>query len=150
MTLIRRSPPDTDTKMNRAAVLAVLASVAVVLSSVGVVAERTAAGGPPEGAAPVPSLVTDLLPVPVGAPTVPLAGSVPVSLTLSLGSPHASALAAFLAAVDDPASPEYRHFLTYADYLREFAPTPSDAATVVATLRAAGATSVTVSVPKAA
>ncbi|MGD0250222.1 MAG: protease pro-enzyme activation domain-containing protein, partial [Thermoplasmata archaeon] len=115
------------------------------LSSVGVVAERTAAGGPPEGAAPVPSLVTDLLPVPVGAPTVPLAGSVPVSLTLSLGSPHASALAAFLAAVDDPASPEYRHFLTYADYLREFAPTPSDAATVVATLRAAGATSVTVS-----
>jgi len=133
----------------RSAVLAVLAATVVVVSSIGVLAERTSAGVAPASASSVPSLATDIVPVPLGAPTTSLAGSTPISLTLSLGSPHASALATFLAAVEDPSSPEYRHFLTYSDYLREFAPTQSDAAAVVAALRTAGATSVTVSPDRA-
>ena len=133
----------------RSAVLAVVAAAVVVLSSVGAIAASSREMPTPTIAGVVPTLATDAVPVPRGASAVALGGSVPVPLTLSLGSPHAAALAAFLAAVEDPSSPQYHHFLTYSQYLSEFAPTPSEAASVVAALQADGATSVTVSPDRA-
>jgi subtilase family serine protease len=133
----------------RSVVLAVLAATVVVLTSAGTLVEPPR-GAPSEAGAPAPSTVTtDVLAVPAGDPTTPLPGTTPIALTLSLGSPHAAALAAFLAGVDDPASPRYRHYLSYAEYLRDYAPTTSEANAVAQALEAAGGTSVTVTPDRA-
>ena len=91
------------------------------------------------GSSFVPAIATDALPVPVGAPTAPLAGSTPIRITVSLASADPVGRSEFLAAVDDPASPEYRHFLTASEYFRAFGPPAGAASVVDSSLWAAGA-----------
>lgn len=125
--------------------LAIVGAVVVVVSSVG--ASALYASPVPSALAdlPLPVLAADVVPVPPGTLAVPLAGSVPVPITLTLGPTHPARWSAFLSAVDDPASPAYRHFLTYQEYLSEYAPTPAEAAQVLGVLRSAGGNSFTVS-----
>ncbi len=127
----------------RATIAVVLAATVILVSSLGAlpfwgsVREPTASGSAP------PTLVTDARPIPAGAPTVLLGGSGPVTLTFTLASPHPARLASFLAGVSDPTSPQYRHFLTYSDYLQRFAPTSAEYGQVVGVLRASGAIALT-------
>ncbi len=137
------------------ATLAVLAAVVVVASAASGTGARTASvvgsSGPDAGdsSGPVAGLETDVTPLPAGSSAAPLAGTVSVPLTISLEGPRAAEWSAFLSAVEDPASPDYRDFLTYSEYLSEFAPTSAEAASVVDVLDAHGATGVTVTPDRA-
>ncbi len=134
-------------------VAAVAGVVLVVLASFGAFALARSPGPAlvASAAASAPSsVVTDALVPPPTAHLRPLPANYPVSLTFTLDSPRAAALATFLSAVDDPTSPLFHHFLTYAQYLREFSPTPATVAEVTATLRSAGGSSVTVSPDRSA
>ena len=130
--------------------LVAVVAVAVLVSGLGPVAGALASTpvGPPTDAAA--SLVTDASALPSGVAAQPMPGDARVSLTLTLVAPHPSLESAFLSAVSDPASPSYRHFLTYAEYVRAFAPSPGAVAVVVAALAAGGARSVAVSPDRAA
>ena len=57
---------------------------------------------------------------------------------------HPAEFASLLSEINDPATPEYHHFLTYAEYIDRFAPSSDAADGVRAALRAAGATEITV------
>ncbi|MDR6269573.1 S53 family peptidase [Arthrobacter russicus] len=59
-------------------------------------------------------------------------------ITVSLAPHNAAGLDAFLANVNDPASPQYRHFLTSAEYAARFAPTPAEVSAVSSALTAKG------------
>ncbi|MCI4340749.1 MAG: hypothetical protein L3J73_05755, partial [Thermoplasmata archaeon] len=74
-----------------------------------------------EGA--VPGLETDAVPLPRGVPIVGVAGDRPVLLTLALTPAHAASLRSFDAALGDPTSPLYRHFLTEGQFEQQFEPT---------------------------
>ncbi len=124
-------------------VLAALLSIVVVASPAATV---TAAREPPSSAGPnATALVTDAVSIPLPAASTPrgLAPSTLVALTFALTNPHLGQLDRFLAQVEDPASPSYRHFLTYAEYVQEFAPPPSSVSQVEAALSVAGAHDVT-------
>jgi subtilase family serine protease len=124
------------------AVLAVLAAGIVVASSVSLAHSGRGAPTPaPAGGA----LVTDAVSLPSGASTVAVPARTPIVLSLTLAYPHPSELAQFLASVEDPASPQYRHYLTHAQFESDFAPSPSAVAQVVASLASDGAHAVTVS-----
>ncbi len=135
------------TSLYRAAAASLAVVVVVVLASLGGPAllhlAREATPAAPSTPAVEP-LVTDAVRIPAGLPLRALPASYPVPLTFTLASPHPRALAAFLSAVSDPRSPLFQHFLTYPEYEAEFAPTPSELSTVLAALRADGATSWTV------
>ncbi|HEY4464725.1 MAG TPA: S53 family peptidase [Streptosporangiaceae bacterium] len=97
-----------------------------------------AAATPPAGAPP---------PVPVAAapawaahatPRGPAPGGQQQAVTVYLAQPRAAAAARFAAAVSDPRSPLYRHFLTPAQYRDRFAPPTAAIAAVSGFLRAAG------------
>ncbi|HTW55817.1 MAG TPA: protease pro-enzyme activation domain-containing protein [Thermoplasmata archaeon] len=98
----------------------------------------------PARAAPLAStpLTTDAEPVPRGAVASPLPAQTPIRLTVSLASGNGAGLSEFLAAVNDPASPLFRHFLTAPEYAQRFGPRADAASTVEASLRAVGATAV--------
>lgn len=101
---------------------------------------------------PVPGgagLLTDAVPLPAGAADHPLDGSTPIGVALSLPFTNASGLAAFLRAVEDPTSPAYHRFLTPAQFNSAFDPTAATVATVLAALRAAGATDLSVAPDRA-
>jgi subtilase family serine protease len=120
-------------------VLGVLLSIIVVASPAAAV---TAARAPSPSAGPsATALVTDAVPVPFPAASTPreLAPSTLVSLTFALANPRLGELDRFLAQVEDPASASYRHFLTYPEYMQEFAPPSSSVSQVEAALGAAGA-----------
>ena len=68
----------------------------------------------------------------------PAATSLPLVVTLQPRDP--AALAAEVQAVSDPGSPEYRHFLTPAQFAQRFGPTPATVAQVKSTLRQEGLT----------
>lgn len=70
-------------------------------------------------------------------PTPP---SQPLTLTIVLRGQSPAALNAVLAAIGDPSSPEYRHYLTPDEYTRRFGPTTQEQARVAAALRALGFT----------
>jgi subtilase family serine protease len=121
--------------------LAIALSALVVLS--GGIVVLPSAGTPSAGTPASPSLIaSDALAVPIGAKTSPLPASARIVLTLSLTPPKPGALQSFLASVEDPSSTNYRHFLTYAQYVEEFAPTASAVASVVRVLASAGAQSI--------
>jgi subtilase family serine protease len=124
-------------------VAAIALAVVVLVSSLGVEASV------PNSAAPSPradalSLPSDATPLPAGAVVAPLGASDPVLLTLTLASPRSVAFSEFLSAVENPRSPLYRHFLSYPEYVSEFAPSPSVSSAVAATLSTYGGRSVTV------
>ncbi|MHB8449324.1 MAG: S53 family peptidase [Mycobacteriales bacterium] len=70
------------------------------------------------------------------AGVLPSGSTVQVGLVLGYRDP--AGLARFIAAVSDPTSPRYGHYLTPTEFDARYAPTPGDAAAAVTWLRAAG------------
>jgi len=68
----------------------------------------------------------------------PLNGARQLHVTVALRPRDPAALAAFVAAISDPRSPDYRDFLNPRQFAQRFAPTPKQAAAVRAALRARG------------
>jgi kumamolisin len=119
--------------------------LAVTVLAVLVMASCTTAH--PAGAAPTPSsatFTTDAVSVPNGVAAAPLPAARAVTITLALAYPHSGLLDQFLVNVENPASPEYRQFLTSAEFEADFAPSASDAQQVATTLASAGGRDVTV------
>jgi subtilase family serine protease len=75
-----------------------------------------------------------------GHPAAAVPASAPVQISLLLKGRDAAALTRFDAAVSDPASPLYRHFLTRAEYAKRFAPSAAELVAVRAFLQKAGFT----------
>jgi subtilase family serine protease len=99
----------------------------------------------PGGAGPsLPVLVTDAVALPAGVPTTTLSPSASLEISLTLAYPHPEELSSFLSAVENPASPYYREYLTHQQFETAFAPTPSTVGAVVGVLDSAGGTVVTV------
>ncbi len=92
--------------------------------------------------APTLALVTDAIALPVGAVGHPLPSSTQVSLVLTLPYQHTGPLDALLAALQDPGSAEYRHFLTAGEFAADFDPPSAEVAQVRNVLGAAGGTQV--------
>ncbi|MBV9046635.1 MAG: putative Ig domain-containing protein [Solirubrobacterales bacterium] len=67
---------------------------------------------------------------------LPSATKLPLSVELKPRDP--AALAAYAAAVSTPGSPEYRHYLSVAQFAQRFGPAPAQIAAVEASLRARG------------
>lgn len=119
-------------------VLAPLLAVLVVTGSASVATARDTSPAP--SGSEVSPLTTDAVPLPVSAAARDLPAAVPISLTLTLANPRSAQLAGFLTEVENPQSPEYRHFVTFDQYLERFAPTPGIVESVEATLASSGAT----------
>jgi subtilase family serine protease len=121
---------------------AVLALALVLLAPAGALtvghAPGSAAASPPR----VLSLASDAVAVPAGVVAQPVAGTSDVTLTFSLRTSDPSGLAQLLAAQQDPASPEYRHFLSEPEFAREYEPSPTALVTVESGLRGAGGGSI--------
>jgi subtilase family serine protease len=128
--------------MTLRAALAIAAGLALVVLPPPVVAAAAGAAGLPQ--APAAPLANDEVPVPAGSAVVPLSPETPLRLALTLGFANPARLDSFLAAVENPRSGEYRKFLSFAEFEREFGSSSRSASTVVGALRANGATSVTV------
>ena len=97
---------------------------------------QAAAGQP--GKEPLPGHQSQ---VPPGATLIgPAPAATTLPLVVTLRPRDAAALAAEVAAVSDPHSPEYRHFLTPAQFAQRFGPTPGTIAQVSAELRHEGLT----------
>jgi subtilase family serine protease len=119
---------------------ALLAIVVVTSPAAAVTVDRV----PPSSAGlSATALVTDAVPVPAASSPRELAPSTLVSLTFSLANPRLGELDRFLTQVEAPASPSYRHFLTYPEYVEEFAPPASSVSQVERALGAAGAHDIT-------
>ena len=87
---------------------------------------------------------TDAVAVPPSVQARSMAASEPLEITVALAYPDPAGLDAFLRSVEDPASSAYRQFLSHAEFEARFAPSPSAAASVAATLARAGAAQVRV------
>jgi pseudomonalisin len=125
---------------SRTALLALLTTVVVVASWAGIHSTAVAS----VGSSPDSGFATDAVPLPSGATAVELPSGVPIDLTFSLSIPRAGALSAFLASVENPRSPDYRQFLTHAQFESRFAPAPSEAEAVASALAGAGAHSISI------
>jgi subtilase family serine protease len=125
----------------RIALLALVIATLVVASPLAA-GEHPMASGSATGAAG--AVTTDAAALPPGASATLMGGSSPLEISLTLAYPHPASLSRFLSAVEDPASPMYRAYLTHAQFESTFAPTASSASTVVAGLDAAGAKDVAV------
>ncbi|HEX3898424.1 MAG TPA: S53 family peptidase [Mycobacteriales bacterium] len=123
-------------------------STASRLVSVGAVVAIVSTGAPAvassSGAHPVKSLVGLIDAIPSWAvgvvPRVLEPATAPVQITLALKGRDEAGLEQFVAAVSNPASPSYRHFLTKAQYEQRFAPAASEVTAARAWLRKAGFT----------
>jgi subtilase family serine protease len=124
--------------LGRAATVAL--AVAILTSSFAIL-PRTVADRAPVTTTAHP-ILTDARLVPTSVPVRDVPVDQPMQLGFTLGYSHPALLAAFLSGVQNPASTTYRHFLSYSDFEREFAPAPASVASVEATLVAAGATNV--------
>jgi subtilase family serine protease len=115
--------------------------VAVLFAGTGAVARGVAtAPGAPSGTA----LVTDAVPVGPGETAAPMAENASLDLEFALAVTDPAGLAGFLAAVENPSSPLYEHFLTHAEYEARYGPSATAVATLTGTLGAAGARDVRV------
>lgn len=99
----------------------------------------TTTGSPPPAAG---AGLSEVAPAPAWVARARPLGTAPAgqqeTVTVYLRQPHAAAAGQFAAAVSDPASPLYRHFLTPAQYRSRFAPPASAAAAVGGYLRSSG------------
>ncbi len=121
----------------RGAWRAAIAALAVlVVISTGASARGTAPSASPVGS--VAPFSTDAVGVPAGAAVTSLPASTTLEITLGLDYPDPGGLEAFLAAVENPASPEYRHFLTASAFDQEFTPSRATASAVAGALAGAG------------
>ena len=123
------------------AVLAVVVAALVLGSPLAVGAAASPAA--PRTEAPL-ALTTDAVSVPYGSLVTPVPGATPLTVSLTLAYPDPGGLERYLAAIEDPASPLYRAYLTHSEFEATFAPTAPSVSAVVGTLEAAGAGSVTV------
>jgi subtilase family serine protease len=92
---------------------------------------------------PSPALARLVAAVPAwahGALAAPEPASARVDVALVLRGRHQAALHRFVAAVSEPGSPSYRHFLTPAQYAARFGPTGAEASAASSWLRSAGLT----------
>ncbi|HVW80875.1 MAG TPA: S53 family peptidase [Mycobacteriales bacterium] len=118
------------------------------LVAVSAVMAVAAAGAPAVAAASSPQTVRSLVglidAIPSWAagvaPKVLEPARTPVQITLALKGRNTAELERFDAAVSNPASPSYRHFLTRAEYEKRFAPTAAEAAAARSWLRQEGFT----------
>jgi subtilase family serine protease len=118
--------------------------VALVAAAFGAAALSAGALAPAAASAAPPSRVV----LPQAAPNVPAGsarlGSAPsgqvLNLDVSLAGQDPSGLAQEVAAVSTPGSPDYRHYLTSAEYAARFGPSPTEVARVSSALRAEGLT----------
>ncbi len=123
------------------AALAMVAAALVVGSSLvagGAAAAPAARGLPPVG------LVTDAVPLPVGAVADPVPSATELEISLTLAYPDPGGLEWYLSQVEDPSSVLYRAYLTHSEFESTFAPSSDAVGTVVRTLEGAGASGVTV------
>lgn len=67
-------------------------------------------------------------------------GSAPVSISVTLRYNNQAQLDQFVAAVSDPSSPSYRHFLTPEQFNSQYGPTVQQEAAVIQSLQKAGFT----------
>ncbi|MGP8077923.1 MAG: protease pro-enzyme activation domain-containing protein [Thermoplasmata archaeon] len=125
----------------RAALVVAVALLALTATAAGTVRVGPLGGAPSPAAA---VLVTDQAVVPAGRTLVPLPGSYPIHLTLTLRFSNSTRLSDLLRNLEAPSSPEYRSFLDPSEFREQFAPTPAEVATAEAALLDAGAGSVSV------
>ena len=120
-----------------AAVFGILLSI-LMLAGPAAVAVAPAPSAAPSGSAAT-LLTTDILPLPTSAPQRNLPATTLVSLTLTLANPRSGELDRYLNQVEDPASSYYRHFLSYPEFVNEFAPPAATVVQVEASLESSGA-----------
>ncbi|MGP8075910.1 MAG: protease pro-enzyme activation domain-containing protein [Thermoplasmata archaeon] len=87
-------------------------------------------------------LLTDAISLPALAPTRELPATTFLSLTLTLNNPRSGSIDRYLAQVENPHSTDYRHFLSYEQYVADFAPPVSATTSVANALARAGATDI--------
>lgn len=90
---------------------------------------------------PIQSLIGRIDEIPSWATGVPAAhepATAPVQVSLALKGRNQAELGRFVAAVSDPQSPAYRHFLTNAQYDRRFGPSVAELATARTWLKRSG------------
>ncbi len=120
--------------------------LAAALGAAGLVGGGLAPSAPSGAASP--SAVGAKVALPQSAPRVPAdvarLGSAPpdevLHLDVTLAGQNAAGLAQAVDAVSTPGSPDYRHYLTAAQFATEFGPTAAEVAQVSSTLRAEGLT----------
>ncbi len=123
--------------------LLLAAAVGAVTLGAGALAPAAVAGADAS-----PSALPGKVALPQGAPHVPTdaarLGSAPpdqvLDLDVALAGQDPTGLAQAVAAVSTPGSPDYRHYLTPAQYAARFGPTATEVAQVSAALRAEGLT----------
>jgi hypothetical protein len=136
-----------------AVLLAALGASALTLGALApAVAASSAAAAAAAGPTAAPGATGATLPghivLPQAVPQVPVGstryGSPPADLVLHLDAVLAgqdpAALAQAVAAVSTPGSPDYRHYLTAAQYAAQFGPTTAEVAQVSSVLRSGGLT----------
>jgi kumamolisin len=94
---------------------------------------------------PLVTLADNAAPLVNSARTGDVAPDRPITAALSLKLHNQQALEKFLADVQNPASPQYHHFLTPAQFNARFGPTQADVDKAVSFLGKAGATGIEVS-----
>ncbi|SFW61520.1 S53 family peptidase [Amycolatopsis australiensis] len=94
---------------------------------------------------PLVTLADNAAPLIDSARTGDVAADRPIAAALSLKLHNQQALEKFLADVQNPASPQYHHFLTPAQFNAEFGPTQAEVGKVVSFLEKSGATGIEVS-----
>jgi len=102
-------------------------------------------GSSPRAAPGGPSLFGTVDGPQLGTWVRPVAGTTPVTLVLGLEPRNLSSLQRFLAQVEDPSSPEFRHFLDLSQFEDRFAPSEGSVQEVVGYFQAHGAKEIAVS-----
>jgi subtilase family serine protease len=112
--------------------ISIACACAAVIALLGPAAAPAASGKTPVGTAPT---------LPLGAHIAgALPADTPLHLTIALQPRDPAALEAFATAVSTPGSPEYRDYITPAEFAQRFGATPGAVEKVVASLRAHGLT----------
>jgi subtilase family serine protease len=131
----RHGLPDSARRPWRPAVVTAAAVAFALVGALGAptaLAATTAAAATPQRIGPNPTAPRGA--VAVAAP----ADSTPLHLDVALSPRDPAALAAFVAAVSTPGSPEYKKYLQKGQFASEFGPTQATIAQVTAQLRAEG------------
>ncbi|HVS67938.1 MAG TPA: S53 family peptidase [Mycobacteriales bacterium] len=113
-------------------------AVAAVAAIAATAAPAIAAAGDPH---PVQNLVSRIDAIPSWAHGLPAAlepAAAPVQISLALKGRNQTELKRLVAAVSDPASPSYRHFLSNAQFNRRFAPSRAALSAARTWLQASG------------
>ena len=127
---------------------ALLAALGTLTLGAGIVASAVSPAGAGAGAASSPSALQSKVVLPQAVPAIPadaahLGWAPPdqvLNLDVALAGRDPAGLAQAVAAVSTPGSPEYRQYLTSAQYAAAFGPSATEVEQVSSTLRAEGLT----------